>query len=174
MITRRTKSFHSTLMSRQPVMSLGIPQYMDFDEIVWDTMQYVGNGAYGVVYSNGLHAVKIGNVDLDDVNDLILLGKYRRAVQVYGYWQNIVLPTQFVAMRPRLLHKFYEPREAHMMAMQLATPLYSRHGSDAEWEVAQNAARSLYRKLQKVDYFWGDSHGGNIGKVGGRHIVLDV
>jgi len=189
MITPASKSFHATMMSREPYMNDGFPNRLHASEIAWDLLTPVNAGGYGFVFKTEQYAVKIGNVSVYDALDLLELSKIRRAPPAYAYWLELEIPESFVINHGKpvrtafgaaqnirnYLRKSNDKYFADVMVVALAQPVFTVKTTRDEEKKLMRSARYLYNLLaDQHNYSWGDAHVGNLGKIGNRLVVLDT
>jgi hypothetical protein len=192
MITPISKSFHAEMMARVPYRSEGLDLRMQYHEVDWNNLEFVGAGAYGIVFKTDKYAVKIGSIAVGDVEDLIKLVDVRRSVPVYGFWSFVQIPTWFIAAGEQYSTNFSDTTSikkyvqkvkgtleyrADVMVMGLATPLFSHCAKITRKEedrIASSARYLFWLLWKKHGYYWADAHIGNIGRIGRRLIVLDT
>lgn len=194
-MNKRT-DFHNRMMARVPTKAhngANIWNYMKPSEIDWNSLEVIGAGAYGAAFGNGVYAVKIGSIDVEDVEWLVNLSKHGRAIPIYGFWRNLPIPEHFVRKfnhvpswgSDYLISRYvdYEgPFEeatkfvSDVQVMGLAKPLLPHTGS-IPWELFSKADRTVAyvaRQIRKLGYEWNDEHAGNIGRFGRKIVVLDA
>lgn len=160
-----------------------------FTSINWKNLKALGGGSFGAVFTDGVYAIKIGTIDMAEVEALREYSKYGLAVPVHFATERMYIPSRI----RDILHNMRVPVYGKMrdftdwygddkyygvVIMGIATPIVdSTVDSDHVMKRRCNKIISwLHKRIDDLgieDYF-GDDHEYNIGVYNGNPVILDL
>jgi len=155
-------------------------------KINWRKLTVVGAGAYGITFTDGKYAIKVGEINRFDVQNLETAAEHGFSVPVHYYAKNRRVPAKLLqnvqtcdAYRfgSRVNWQNYVNRytlKADIMVMGLAEPFLDHEScnyDEREAEAIVNRLRHEYAAATGND--WRDAHEGNMGYYNGALVILD-
>lgn len=155
-------------------------------KINWRNLRVIGAGAYGITFTDGKYAIKVGEISRYDVQRIESAAKHGYSVPVYYYANDRRVPAKLLkavmtceAYRfgSRVNWRHYVNKDtykADISVMGLAEPFFDHEDCCYDGREAEAVVMRLRREYSRATGDkWNDAHEGNMGYYNGALVILD-